>query len=552
FGNVQGELWLCEPPKPSLRKLGTCPGLVRRVLARDSERILVLCSNQEQTHFTALELGLSEIRDPVTLWNEAASAAEFEPSGLRMAAATGEGISGFAEAGQEPPQLSLPPTRRVSALAWLGADLILGTQSGELLLVQRDARRWSIAKSAQSQSGPVRKLLVAAKGGHFVSFGEDGKAALYSAELERLAELPVASKVAYFLDDYAAVALVSAQHRIAILSTIDGRKLGEFASVTGELSALSGNGDWLFASSLDGSTRAWPLDTTLPRRRMSPLHQDETGRCALALDGSALACLNDDRLSTAPMPGQAGAARSFVLGAAQRPDPGAIPAVGAGASHVAWRAGPGRVVAWDGTRFSEYASAGSVSSVSATPEPGVWLLLRQNGEQRKLSVAGRSDAAPSEVTLSFTPKLVAFADGGRSFLLDTEGKLYEGRALDGPYENVRSPQGGQDVTAMAIAPGGERIAFGTAHGGLSWLEPGSGRSAPFGNLGAAVNAMTFTREERAVVVSDAAGGVTLFDIETATATPLFGIAGLAASSALDAATGWIGFGTVRGDLWRQA
>jgi serine/threonine protein kinase len=539
FGNVRGELFRAVRGGGAPRKLGACSGVVRRIVVREAgRRLRILCSNQEQSEYAAheLELGGGALRP---LWNGAARVVELDRHGERLAAASGSRLSGWAEAG-DAPAANLEGERTVTALAWLGKEPLLGAQSGELT-------RGSL--SARGHDGAVLKIAVAADEQRIVTLGDDGRAILWNAALERIADFPASGRAVAFLDVYAAVAVESPSHHVHVASSSDGLPLADFGPATRTVTALASTGEWLFASSLDGATRAFALHATLPRRKQSLLRGNAAGRCALSVDGRAVGCVSEQRLDLAPLPGGTGQKVGLELAAEMRPDLARPLAVGAAGNRAAWVAS-GELAVYGGEKVTLERGSGAVEWLSPTPEDGVWLVTRRLGERRTLSVVGRTNAPPP-VTLAAAPRLVSFGGDGAVYLLDSAGKLYEARALEGPYDSVLvSDVAG--LSAVAAASGSHLLLYGTESGQLGTLDPSTGKATTAARREGAIVSITSTREDRAVVVSDSLGKVALVDLETGMQTPLFGIGATPATCALDQASGFVGCGVAQGATWRLA
>ena len=220
-------------------------------------------------------------------------------------------------------------------------------------------------------------------------------------------------------------------------------------------------------------------------------------------------------------------------------------ALAAGGNHAAWSAS-GELFVWKGEEPVAQPGAGRVEWLSPTPEAGVWLVLRRQDGRQMLS-AGATPRA-----IDFTPKQAAFAADGGVFLLDSAGKLHAGEHLDGPYEPLEVAGEPAPISAIAVIPGTSRLLYGTARGRFGWIDPTNHKNMPAGSVEGAVVSIAATREDRAVVVADAGGGVALMDLETGLRTPLFGIPGSPASCALDSASGFVGCTTTSGEMWRLA
>ncbi len=546
FGNVRGEVWLRVPGQAALAKLGQCHGAVRR-LAAHGETLRLLCAPAEDRKLGLYELPLSG-GEPKALWSGEARAAEFDAAGEKMAAVSERSLHVWGDDANA--ELELGDGRVPSALAWLGGGVLLGSERGELVLVTREGEKLRIAKSVALGKSAVRKIVTSPSGTHALTFFDDGSAVLVGAALERVFDLESRARLGLFLEDYSAVVLGGAGQRLVVVSTIDGKKLGELGPISGELSGLDGNAEWLFASSLDGSTRAFSLYTSLPRRRASPLDKGG-GRCALAFDGNAVACLSDTQLFVVPLSGSQ-PRRSFELGAAERPAPTGPVAVSSGASHFAWTNAGGQLVSWNGEHAVVDTASSGVEWLSATPEAGVWLSVERRGERRVLRLSGRKGAAPEPQPLAFVPKLAAFAPDGRVVLFDEQGALHEARALEGPYERGLALDPQEKLTALTFSASGDRLLAGTAQGRVGELDPKTGRVKAAGSLAAAVSAIAPLREDRALVAADARGNALLIDLETASQLVLFGVPGAPLAAALYPATGAVGFTTPRGDAWRVA
>ncbi len=546
LGNIRGEVFLREASQPTLRKLGTCAGAVRRLLAH-GESVRLLCARPDQPQIGAYDLPLSG-GEPRSLWSGAARAAEFDASGKQIAAVSERSLRIWSEDGKS---AELELGDRPSAIAWLGSAVVLGMERGELALARREGEKLLLDKSLTSRKSAVRKIVSAPGGTHAVAFFDDGGALLVTSALERISELESRSRQALFIDDYSAVVLAGASQRLLVLSTIDGKKLGDLGPISGELSGLDGNAEWLFASSLDGSTRAFTLYTSLPRRRASPLDGGARGRCALALDGNGVACVSETRLFMVPLSGKL-PTRSVELGAGVQPGADALLAVSPGGGQVAWVSSAGHLVSWNGERALEDESSSAIEWLSATPEVGVWLSAERRNEKRVLRISGRRGAAPEPVVASFEPKLVAFAADGRTLLLDAQGALHEAHAVEGPYERGVSLEPTQKLTAMTFSAGADRLIVGTAQGRVGLLDVTSGKLSFVGTLPGAISAVAALREDRALIAADVRGNVALVDLETASQLVVFGSAGSAISAALYPASGWVGFSTPRGDAWRLA
>ncbi|HVJ14518.1 MAG TPA: serine/threonine-protein kinase, partial [Polyangiaceae bacterium] len=292
FGNVRGELWRAGPGAAP-DSLAHCDGGVRRLARPEADTLRVLCSNQAQSAHSLVQISLGT-KAAQQVWQWQGPAVELDPRGESVAGVQGNRVAGSVKEAKF--ELTLKDSAPLTALGWLGSKLVLGNERGELVLAQEQSGRWSAGDAVPAHRASVRKLVAAPDAEHLVSFGDDGRAVLFDAALHRIADFAVASSVTHFLEDFSAVTLEGPGHRLHVVSTSDGRPLGDFLGGGQPISAVASGKDWLFVASLDGATRAYPLHTTLPRRKQAQ------GRCSLGLDGGAVIC-GGERMVVVPQAG---------------------------------------------------------------------------------------------------------------------------------------------------------------------------------------------------------------------------------------------------------
>ena len=285
-----------------------------------------------------------------------------------------------------------------------------------------------------------------------------------------------------------AVAVVSRERRIELWSSRTGELLAELSGF-GQGTVLSLDADplgrWLVVSTSDGGVHSFALEEAAWRVERGP-HEAAPERCALAADGSAVACgwpgrIEVERLETA------GKDRRRTI---SRSDEGEVLALAV--------AKEGKGVAWATSKgFWEEGNAGGT--------PAGWLAYGHDGKLVVGAVSGTGLSVSREGKSLGADELFAMSRGPQ--WLGRRGKQVVVLGAGQPAEFLW--EGADPAVAGAWADDGS-FAVATASGRL-----GLGREGPIesvGSVGGKVACLSFARTERTLVV--AADSVVFFDTQS--------------------------------------
>jgi WD40 repeat protein len=284
-----------------------------------------------------------------------------------------------------------------------------------------------------------------------------------------------------------AVAVVSREGRIALWSSRTGEVLAELSGF-GQGTVLSLDADpsgrWLVVSTSDGGVHSFALEEAAWRVERGPSEQAPE-RCALAVDGSTVACGWPGRIEVERLGKVAGSERHRTI---SRSDEGELLAL---------------AVAKEGKSAAWATANGSWEEGKAAGAPAHWLAYSHEG---KLAVGATSGTG---MNLSWEGK----SSGVDALFAMTRGPQWLGRrgnqvVVLGVAPAEYSWQGADPTVAGAWADDGS-FAVATESGRLGLGREGVVESV--GSVGGPVACLAFARTERTLLVG--AGSAVFFDTQ---------------------------------------